>query len=228
MSTGAAITIPREPEYAEAVRIQNELAPRLILKGGPRKVRTVAGADISYSRGSDRFFCVIVLLRAETMETIEEARFEGKARFPYIPGLLSFRETPFILEAFKKLHERPDVMLFDGHGVAHPRGFGLACHAGLLLDLPSVGCAKSVLVGEYDEPGMERGAQSALRYKRKRVGYAVRTRSRVNPVFISPGHRIGMAPAVRLALSFSRGYRIPEPTRLAHLAVNRYRAEREN
>ncbi len=220
--------IPSDLSYTGAVAMQRRLAPKLILRGTVRAPRLVAGADLSFRRGSNRFFCAVVVLDGKTMDVVEEAFSEGISRFPYIPGLLSFREIPFILKAFAKLKRSPDVLFLDGHGLAHPRRFGLACHAGLALDVPAIGCAKSLLVGDYDEPGRERGSSSALVFLGRRVGMVLRTRTGVKPVFISQGHRIALAPAVRIALSCARGYRIPEPTRLAHRAVNRFRKRRES
>ncbi len=211
--------------YRDAADLQARLAPRIIRKGGPARLRTVAGADVSYDKGSDLFFAVVLLLEAKTMTVLEEERASGKSPFPYIPGLLSFREAPLLLRAFRKIRARPDLVLIDGQGIAHPRGFGLASHLGLLLDIPTVGCAKSVLVGEFDEPGIEAGDFSKMVYQRKVVGAALRTRRGVCPIYVSPGHKIGLTPSLRHVLSCGRGYRLPEPTRLAHHAVNRYRLE---
>lgn len=213
--------------YRRAAELQAELAPKVVRRGGPRRPRLVAGADISYAKGSDRFFAVVLVLDGATMEVVEEARASGPSSFPYIPGLLSFREAPLLLQAFRRLRRAPDVVLFDGQGIAHPRRFGLASHVGLVLDLPSIGCAKSVLVGAYDEPGPERGSHADLVHNGETIGCALRTRDRVKPVFVSVGHRVSLAAARRLVLECSRGYRLPEPTRLAHLAVNRFRRETE-
>lgn len=146
----------------------------------------------------------------------------GPPPFPYVPGYLSFREGPLLLEAFRRLGLRPDLCLFDGHGLAHPRRFGLACHLGLVLGIPSVGCAKSLLVGEYAEPGPHRGDWRPLRLGGTTVGAAVRTREGVRPLFVSPGHAIGLRPAVRWTLACCR-YRVPEPIRLAEQLVHRLR-----
>jgi len=213
--------------YDRAVALQQRLAPRLLLRGGPARPRLVAGADLSYDRRGGMFYAVVLLLDAGTMEIVEESRASGKSAFPYIPGLLSFREGPLLVRAFRALRRRPDVVLFDGQGIAHPRFFGLASHVGLLLDLPSIGCAKSVLVGAFDEPERRRGARSTMRYRGRTVGAALTTRDGVRPLYVSPGHRIGLAAAIRIVLACGRGYRLPEPTRLAHLAVNRFRCESE-
>lgn len=213
-------------DYREAVGIQDRLKGRLILRGKvPPRMKTAAGADISYSKGDDLFFAAVVLLRLPDLEVIEEASASGRVGFPYIPGLLTFREGPILCRAFEKLSRIPDIILFDGQGIAHPRGFGLASHMGLLLDVPSVGCAKKRLVGTHSDVGEAPGDHAGLRLDGKVVGAALRTKKRVKPVFVSPGHRIGLDGALRTVLRCTAGYRIPEPIRQAHLAVNRLRRE---
>jgi deoxyribonuclease V len=216
-------------DYGEAVRIQDRLKGKLILRGrAPAKLETVAGADISYSKGDDLFFAAVVLLRLPDFETIEEVSASGRVGFPYIPGLLTFREGPILLRAFEKLSRVPNIILFDGQGIAHPRGFGLAAHMGLLLDIPAVGCAKKKLIGMHGNVGEERGDHAELLLNGKIVGAALRTKKKVKPVYVSPGHRIGLKGALDAVLRCSAGYRIPEPTRRAHLAVNRLRRETIN
>ncbi|MHC5052278.1 MAG: deoxyribonuclease V [Planctomycetota bacterium] len=212
--------------YSGAVRRQLELRDRLVLAGGPKKVARVAGADISYDRGSDRFHAAVVVLAWPGLEIVETATARGKSPFPYIPGLLSFREGPLLMRAFRRLERPPDLILFDGHGLAHPRRFGIACHLGLLLDRPSIGCAKRRLVGEHAEPGRQVGARAPLVHEGRRVGAVVRTRAGVKPVFVSAGHRIGLQAAVCWVLATGGGYRLPEPTRQAHLLANRLRLSR--
>ena len=213
--------------YREAAAIQEELRGMLILKddGVPDPVRTVAGADISYDRGSDLFFVAVVLMRYTDLTVIEEATLSARVSFPYIPGLLTFREGPPLLAAFNELIQKPDVVLFDGQGIAHPRGIGLAAHLGLLLDLPAIGCAKTRLIGSHATVGEKRGEWTEMVYQNRQVGAVLRTRERIKPLFISQGHRISLQRALALVLSCCRGYRIPEPIRLAHLAVNRLRME---
>jgi deoxyribonuclease V len=214
----------RDP--ASAVRRQLELREALDLSGGPGRVRLVAGADISYDRGSDRFFAAVVVLALPGLEIVETATSRGRSPFPYVPGLLSFREGPLLLRAFARLRAEPDLAFFDGHGIAHPRGFGIASHLGLLLDLPSIGCAKKRLVGTHEEPGPEVGDTAPLLFEGRRVGAVLRTRRGVRPVYVSPGHRIKTAAAVRWTLRTGGGYRLPEPTRQAHLLSNRERLRR--
>ncbi len=206
-----------------AVRLQERLRGKLELSGGPRRVRLVAGADLSYAKGSDQFFAAVVVVDFPSLSVVEEATAEGRSPFPYIPGLLSFREGPLLLRAFRNLACRPDLLFFDGHGIAHPRGFGIAAHLGLLLGIPSLGCGKSRLVGEHAEPGESAGSVAPLRYRGRRVGTVVRTRARTKPLFVSPGHLLGHAAAVRWALRLCDGYRLPAPVRLAHLASNALR-----
>ena len=213
--------------YKEAINIQQTLREKLILydDGIPDKIKTITGADISYSRGSDLFFAAVVLFEFPSMEVIEETSFTERVSFPYIPGLLSFREGPPLLKAFKKLRIVPDVAIFDGQGIAHPRGFGLASHMGLFLNIPTIGCAKTKLAGKYDEPGNEVGDYSDLILNDRIVGAVLRTKKNVKPVFVSQGHRIGLQRAVDVVLSSCVGYKLPEPSRKAHLTVNRIRAE---
>ncbi len=213
--------------YKEAINIQQTLREKLILydDGIPDKIKTITGADISYSRGSDLFFAAVVLFEFPSMEVIEETSFTERVSFPYIPGLLSFREGLPLLKAFKKLRIVPDVAIFDGQGIAHPRGFGLASHMGLFLNIPTIGCAKTKLAGKYDEPGNEVGDYSDLILNDRIVGAVLRTKKNVKPVFVSQGHRIGLQRAVDVVLSSCVGYKLPEPSRKAHLTVNRIRAE---
>jgi len=211
--------------YRTAVRRQIELRDRIVPRGSPRGVRLVAGADISYSPGTDRFFAAVVLLTLPDLECVEQVTIEGKSPFPYIPGLLSFREGPLLMRAFARLRREPDLILFDGHGIAHMRGIGIASHLGLLLDIASIGCGKTRLVGEHEEPGPRVGDQTPLIHEGRKVGAVVRTRRGVKPIFVSPGHRIGVPASVRFVLKCSGGYRLPEPTRQAHILSNRARVE---
>jgi len=213
-------------DYREAVLIQERLKEKLILRGrAPAGIKTAAGADISYSKGDDLFFAAVVLLSLPDFEVIEEASASGRVGFPYIPGLLTFREGPILCRAFEKLSRIPDIVLFDGQGIAHPRGFGLASHMGLLLDIPSVGCAKKRLIGTHGAVGEEPGDYAGLLLDGKVVGAALRTKKKVKPVFVSPGHRIGIDGALNSVLRCTAGFRIPEPIRKAHLAVNRLRRQ---
>jgi deoxyribonuclease V len=210
---------------AEATAIQKELRERIRLTPLKRQPRTIAGADISYNRFSDDFFACVVVFSLPHLEIVEIARARGVATFPYRSGYLSFREIPTLLTAFAQLKQKPDVIMADGQGIAHPRRVGLAAHLGLALALPAFGCAKSLLYGVGEIPAQEAGATSLL-YSRdgaEVVGAYVRTKPRAKPVIVSPGHLITLDESVGLALATVRGYRIPEPTRQAHELVNAFR-----
>jgi deoxyribonuclease V len=212
----------------EAVALQKQLRERVCVAPLERKIETVAGADISFNKYEPTLYAGIVVLRLSRLEVVEEVGVVSETKFPYVPGLLSFRETPPLLEAWSKLQTEPDAVMFDGQGIAHPRRVGIASHVGLLIDRPTFGCAKSVLVGKYEEPGEERGAWTPLVDKGETVGVALRTKTRVQPIYVSPGHLIDLEGAIDLTLRCDGGYRQPEPTRRAHLLVNALRrGERE-
>lgn len=212
--------------FREAVALQRELAARVRLVDClPRPLQNVAGVDVSYEKNGELFFAAVVVLSWPDLETVEEAFAVDRVSFPYIPGLLSFRELPVVLEAFRRLHAVPDAVLVDGQGIAHPRRLGIACHLGLWLDLPTVGCAKSRLCGEHPPPGARRGDQVPLTHNGEHIATVLTTRDRVKPLFVSPGHKTDMDSAVRVTLACCRRYRMPEPTRLAHLLTNRLRRE---
>jgi deoxyribonuclease V len=205
----------------EAFGIQEDLRKKLVLEDVSGDPRTVAGVDVSYSRSRDLLFAAIVVLDAETLDTIETVSAALAPVFPYIPGLLTFREGPVVLEAYERLSAEPDLLMFDGQGIAHPRGLGLASHVGVLLDKPSIGCAKSRLVGEFKEPKQKRGSMRTLSFQSKKVGVVLRTRDNTKPLFVSPGHRMTVETAARKVLDAGAGYRLPEPTRRAHHEAER-------
>ena len=209
---------------AEARAIQERLAPRVVLRPLPRGIRLVAGADVAVDKPSGRVYAAVVVLTFPGLSVVEEAAAARPADFPYVPGLLTFREGPAVLDAFRRLERRPDVVVFDGQGLAHPRRFGLACHVGLWLGLPAVGCAKSRLIGEHEEPGPGKGDWTPLTDGGQRIGTVLRTRDGVKPVFVSPGHLADFGSARRLVLDCCPRCRLPEPTRLAHTAVGRLKA----
>jgi deoxyribonuclease V len=204
---------------AEAIALQRELASEVITSGNGGDVHFVAGADISVPRGSRAGRAAIVVLSYPELELVEVKTGEAELGFPYIPGLLSFREAPLIIELFEKLSHKPDLLLVDGQGIAHPRRLGIASHLGLWLDVPTIGCAKSRLCGEHGEVGSEAGTAVDLKDNEGVIGMVLRTRDGSKPIYISPGHKIGMGEAVAWTLRCTRGYRLPEPTRLAHLAA---------
>jgi deoxyribonuclease V len=207
----------------EAVALQQKLRSEVRIQPLDREVEIVAGCDISFNKYSDIVYAGIVVLRLADLKVIDTATAVTRTKFPYIPGLLSFRETPALLEAWQRLETEPDVIMLDGQGLAHPRRFGIACHFGLLAEKPTIGCAKTVLVGKFDEPDQQAGNYSLMNHKGETVGAAVRTKNKVAPVYVSPGHLIDLPGAISLALRSTKGYRIPEPTRQAHLLVNALR-----
>jgi deoxyribonuclease V len=210
----------------DAINLQEKLASqiRLLDDEESAEVRTVAGADMSIDTRTGMGFSGVIVFEFPSLREIERVSASALLTFPYIPGLLSFREGPVLLKAFEKLKTSPDVLLFDGQGIAHPRRLGIASHMGLLLDKPSIGCGKSLLCGVYREPGLEKGAMEPLVIEEEvgpeTVGTILRTRDRVKPVFISPGHRISHRKAVDVILRCLDGYRIPKPTRLADQFVS--------
>lgn len=205
---------PWDVSVPEAIDIQRRLAP--LAHAAPpialEDVRLVAGVDVSYA---DRARAAVVVYRYPEMERLEQATATRDEPFPYVPGLLSFREAPVVLDALARLAAPPDLLMCDGQGIAHPRRLGLASHLGVYLDMPSIGCAKSRLVGSYDEPGPNAGDRSPLVHRGELVGMVVRTKPRTNPVFVSIGHKVDLETAVEVVLRCLRGYRLPEPTRLA-------------
>jgi len=216
-------------DFREAIRIQGMLRHLVFCDEDlcPEKLEMVAGSDISYAMKSDLLYAVICVFTYPRLELVEVSSAAGVVSFPYVPGLLSFREGPILLKAFEKLKSRPGLVIFDGHGIAHPRGLGLASHMGILLDLPTIGCAKKALVGSWEEPPAHAGAFSPLVHEGQAVGDVLRTKEKVRPVFVSPGHKLGRRAAREIVLSCCRGYRLPEPTRLAHLEVNKLRRKVE-
>jgi deoxyribonuclease V len=207
----------------EAIQLQQSLRESVHLARITRPVVTVAGADISFNKFEPTVYAGIVVLRLPSLEVVEEVGVVSESRFPYVPGLLSFRESPSVLEAWASLKTEPDAVMFDGQGIAHPRRVGIASHVGLMIERPTFGCAKSVLVGKYDDPPSERGNWTPLVDKGETVGAALRTKTRVQPIFVSPGHLIDLEGAIDLTLQCDGGYRQPEPTRRAHLLVNALR-----
>lgn len=216
---------PWKVSYRDAIEIQRTLRPKIILKTLSGAIRYVGGTDISSSKKSNKVWAGIVVLSYPELRKVDESWLEGATDFPYIPGLLSFREIPFLLKALKQLRREPDLIFCDGQGIAHPRGLGLASHLGLLTGKPTIGCAKTRLVGEFSEVGKRRGDYSLLSYEGKTVGAVVRTKTNVKPLFISPGYAVTLEDALAVTLNCGGAYRIPEPTRQAHLLVTRLRRE---
>ena len=199
----------------EAVRLQEILRERVEQTDRWGPIHYVAGADMAFDPETDLAFAGVIVYRFPEMEEVERCMGRRTLRFPYVPGLLSFREGPVLLAAFERIKTEADLILVDGHGLAHPRRFGIACHLGLLLDKPTIGCAKSLLMGKATEPGRRAGSMGALVDQGEKVGIALRTRDNVNPIYVSIGHRVSLDSAVHIVKQCLDGFRIPKPTREA-------------
>jgi deoxyribonuclease V len=215
---------PWDVTPTEAIHLQEALSGKVVCENRLDDVRTVAGADVGVK--GDIASAAVVVLRYPVLDVLEIAGAQRPATFPYIPGLLAFREAPAVLDACEALQSDPDLFLFDGHGLAHPRRMGLACHIGLCLDKPAIGCAKSRLCGEHDEPAPGAGSWVSLRDGPETIGAVVRTRQGAKPVYVSIGHKVDLETAIRWVLATCLpaganfpGYRLPEPCRLAHRAA---------
>lgn len=208
----------------EAVEIQRSLAGKVVCRGRPGRIGFIAGVDIAFDKDTGNGFCGIIVFTWPFLGVVEERFLKDRLLFPYVPGLLSFREGPLFLKTFSLLDAKPGILVFDGQGIAHPRGLGIASHMGVILGLPTIGCAKSRLYGTYEEPGPGKGSRCPLYGKGGDIiGVVLRTRSGVRPVFVSPGHRIGIEEAADIMMECAGPYRVPVPTREAHIRVGRYR-----
>lgn len=203
-------------DLERAIQIQEHLKDRVILKKAFRELKIVGGGDVAYSKNRDQLLGAVVVLSFPKMGILDTATAFGNIPFPYIPGLLGFREGPILIKAFQRLKIKPDVMIFDGQGIAHPRGFGLASHLGLWLNMPSIGCAKTPLLDAFISPGPLRGSFAVIRREDQEVCAVLRTKDKVKPLFVSPGHRIDLMTSIQVILTSCRGFRIPEPLRRAH------------
>ncbi len=212
----------------QAVALQRELAGLVRVEPLSGPIRTVAGADCAFvgqGKGKMSILAVAVLCDARTMAVLETTSAVLPCEFPYVPGLLSFREAPAVITAIEKFSTRPDLLMMDGQGLAHPRGLGIACHAGLWLDIPSIGAAKSLLCGEHRTPGLRRGCRARILFRGRQVGAALRTQDDTNPIFVSVGHRVTLSDAIRWSLRAAKRFRLPEPTGQAHQHVTRLKAQ---
>nr|WP_282572199.1 deoxyribonuclease V [Roseomonas acroporae] len=219
----------RPPDLATARRVQVELAARVVAEDALGPVRLLGGADTSLDRfdPEDRIFAAAVALDPGGLAPVAAGEHVARAPMPYVPGFLGFREVPLLVEAWAALPRRPDLVLVDGHGLSHPRGLGVACHLGVVLDVPTIGVAKSRLFGEEAGPlGPEPGDRTDLVWQGRVLAAVLRTRRRANPLYVSVGHRVSLDTAVEWVLRTLRGYRLPEPTRQAHLAANALRRAR--
>jgi deoxyribonuclease V len=207
---------------AGARALQAQLAAQVVLEDDfAVPLRTVAGFDVGFEDGGELTRAAVVLLDAETLQPLESQVARLPTSMPYVPGLLSFRELPALLQALAMLSRTPDLVMVDGQGIAHPRRLGIAAHFGVATGLPSVGVAKNLLAGHLDPPGPQRGDRSPIMHRGERVGVALRSKPRCNPLIVSPGHRVSIDGALELVLRFLAGYRLPEPTRLADRLASR-------
>lgn len=211
------LTIP------EATQIQLELKKKINLLPMTKKVETVGGADISFNKLEKTVYGGIVLFRFPSLIPFAYSLVKVDVNFPYVPGYLAFREVPALMKAWEQLPEKPDLLLVDGHGLAHPRRLGIASHFGALTGQTSLGCAKKILCGKYEEPNLHRGSSTPIIHQSEQVGWALRTKNKVKPIFVSPGYGLSMDDSLHIVVECLGKYRIPEPTRLAHEYVNRCR-----
>lgn len=213
----------------KATELQRSLRQKIKLAPLEDEVKTVGGADLSYDRGSNRVHAGITVLSLPGLELRSWSLYTTEVSFPYVPGLLAFRELPPLWKAWEQCRKKPDVLILDGHGLAHPRRMGVATHFGVLADHPTVGCAKNVLTGDYKEPGIQKGNYSWLIEENEKIGMALRSRTKVNPIYVSPGHRMDFEGSLRIVKSALGKYKLPETTRTAHRLVNeRRKGKRED
>lgn len=208
---------------AEATLIQQQLRGHLNLEPFRKDVKTIAGADISLDLYSETVYAGLVVLSYPELQPVAYSLVKSSTIFPYVPGYLAFREIPAILKAYEQLPVKPDIVMFDGNGILHARRMGIASHFGVLTGAVTMGCAKKKLAGQYEDPGTSKGEYSHVTDKSEVIGYALRTKDNVKPVFISPGHQMSLEDSLTFALKFTGKHRLPEPTRHAHEHVNRFR-----
>jgi deoxyribonuclease V len=207
----------------EATKIQNELRERMDISERPLQLHTIGGADISLNLYSTTIYAGIILLSFPQLQPVAYSVIKSETRFPYVPGYLAFREVPALVTVWEQIPRKPDVLVVDGHGIAHPRRIGIATHFGVVTGQASMGCAKKILTGRFTEPSSEQGAFSPIIDRQEQIGYAFRSKAKTAPVYVSPGHLMGMQNSLDIIRQCTGKYRIPEPTRLAHELVNRFR-----
>lgn len=214
------------PDYSQAISIQKELSDKVVNENSFDNIKTVAGVDLAILKDQKKLMCGIIVFSYPELIELERKWDVVDENFPYIPGLLAFREGPAIIQTYNKLKKKPDVLIFDGQGIAHPRAFGIACYVGVLLDIPTMGIGKSKLYGNYQEPKDEHGScESLFSNNGDEIGAVLRTKNKTKPVFVSIGHKIDLKTSVNIALKCNGGYRIPEPTRLADKFVAELKKE---
>lgn len=207
----------------EATQRQNELRSKLAIQDYTSPITTIAGADISLNLYSTTIYAGIIILSYPNMQPIAYSLVKDETHFPYVPGYLAFREVPALHKVWEQIPNKPDILVVDGHGIAHPRRMGIASHFGAVANHATIGCAKNLLFGKYTEPGVEKGSVSPIMDKAEQIGWAYRSKAKTNPVYVAPGHLVGMQQSLDIMKACTGKYRIPEPTRLAHELVNRFR-----
>lgn len=212
----------------EAKELQEQLRQKITLEKLDEDVEFVAGADISFNRGSNMMHAAIIVLRLQDLQPVARSLVSDETPFPYIPGLLAFRELPVLWKAWNQLNVKPDVLIMDGHGLAHPRRMGIATHFGIEIDWPTMGCAKNILTGSHEKLATEKGASVPLTDNEEQVGLALRSRTNVNPIYISPGHKMNFKDSYAIAMQVLTKYKLPRTTRLAHEWANKLRREEAN
>jgi deoxyribonuclease V len=208
---------------SEATKLQNDLREQIVLKPLAYEIKTIAGADISFNKYETRVYTGIVVLNYPEMTIKHFALAQAETTFPYVSGYLAFREVPALMHAWQQLPQKPDVLVLDGQGIAHPRKMGIASHFGVLENIPTIGCAKSMLYGKFEDLDQKRFSSQPIFAKGEHLGFALRTKDKVQPVYISPGHLITAEQSLQILKNCIGKYRIPEPTRLAHDKVNLFR-----
>ena len=214
---------PWTDDVQEAEKLQDKYRSMVSTKPEKTSFRLVGGVDVAYSKRDNNAFATVAVMKVPEMELIEKVRAQGEVTFPFVPGLFFFREGPIIMKALSRLKFAPDVFIFDGHGIDHPKGIGMASHMGLMLEMPTIGCAKKLLCGSVEQLGNNVGDTAPIINGNVEVGKAIRSRENVKPLYVSPGHKMDIETAVKTILDLLRGYRLPEPLRLAHIMVNKQR-----
>jgi deoxyribonuclease V len=218
-------THPWDVSVKEAYQIQRDLRTRVFLRNGFRQVSIVAAADVAFDERKKKAYAAAVVVSLQDFRVLEVKEAVTEVDFPYVPGLLSFREGRPLLKALEQLSREPDVILFDGQGIAHPRGLGLATHMGILLEKPTIGCAKSRLAGEHKIPSPEKGGVEPLMFAGKKVGFVLRTKTKTDPIYVSPGHLVDVDTALEIVKYCSREHRLPEPVRIAEQKSKEFKAK---
>lgn len=213
----------KKMDPASAKKLQQELRAKISLEKLNRSPKLVAGADISFNRGSDQMHAAIIVLELSTLQPVARSLISDRTGFPYIPGLLAFREIPVLLKAWQQLKLKPDVLILDGHGIAHPRCLGIATHFGIEINQPTIGCAKNILVGTHDKLPSKKGSYVDLMDADEKIGIVLRSRTNVNPIYISPGHKLSFEDTYSIVMQALTKYKLPRTTRLAHQWANKLR-----